>query len=172
MNQRRMQRRLTSYRSKRRRHTDSLECLYLATRAHACESFNLLSSSAGIESRDPLTSTAMVNFHFQTPEYIRTKGNQFRLCHRMAMKDMIPEKVRNRDNKAEFSITIRRYLDDLDKLDDSLLEKYASLWLETGQLAGMLSRAKHPSSGNGPLWSLWGLFGCARVADGFGFPKK
>ena len=172
MNQRRLHHGSISHRPKRRRHTVALETLYSALRAHARESFNLLSSSAGIESRDPLTNTAMVDFYFQTPEHIRLKANEFRLCHRTATKDIIPEKVRNRDNKAEFSSTFYKYLDDFEKFGDFSLDKYASLWLEPGELTGMLSRAKRPASGTGVLWSLWGILGCALVADRVNSPSE
>jgi asparagine synthase (glutamine-hydrolysing) len=148
----------------RGRHRNSLETLHLPSRAHTRESFNLLSASAGIETRDPLTSRAMVEFHFQTPEHIRIRSNEYRLCHRLAVRGMLPEQVRNRASKAEFSTTLRRHVDDFDEAGAFPLSPYASMWLRPDQWSSILLRSRQ-DSGGAALWSLWGLFGCALLAN-------
>lgn len=150
---------------KRRRYANSMRTLYAATRAQNSESFNLLCSACGVELRDPLTSRQLVDFHFQTPEYIRHNGNQFRICHRLYMKGMLPERVRNRNGKAEFSVTLRHYLDDLSRSQSFLIDRFADLWLESDEFQRLLAQAMAPSSGNRALWIVWGIFGCAAVAD-------
>jgi asparagine synthase (glutamine-hydrolysing) len=162
LRQRRENRDVERSRAWRGRHRASLKTLYAPTRAHTRESFNLLSASVGIETRDPLTSTAMVEFHFQTPEHIRLRSNEFRLCHRLAMGEMLPEKVRDRASKAEFSTTLRRYVDDFDESGAFPLAPYASMWLQPDQLSSILWRSRHSGLA---LWSLWGLFACALLSD-------
>jgi hypothetical protein len=105
----------------------------------------------------------MVEFHFQTPEHIRLRSNEYRLCHRLAVRGMLPEQVRNRACKAEFSTTLRRYVDDFDEAGAFPLGPYASMWLRPDQWSSILLRSRQ-HSGGAALWSLWGLFGCALLA--------
>jgi asparagine synthase (glutamine-hydrolysing) len=143
------------------RHELSLEVLLSATRAHTRESFDLLSSSVAVETRDPMTSTSMVEFHFATPDWIRQQGDEFRICHRMAMGKDLPDLVRDRDSKADFSSTIRRFVKDLPHFESALIRGCASRWLRCGEVERIVPLAAQPDSSVAVLWALWGLFGCA-----------
>jgi len=149
----------------RARHAPSMRTLYAASRAHTRESFNMLSSVSGIECRDPLTSLKMVEFHFQTPEYIRQFGNEFRICHRLYMKGMLPEYVRNRPSKAHFDVTVRHYLDELSRSESFPIDRLAALWLKPGEFQRLVAQAMSPTGGTRVLWTIWGIFGCATIAD-------
>ena len=144
----------------KKRHADSLQTLLSATRAHNRESFDILSSSAGIEKRDPLTSLPIVQFHFSTPERIRLRSNEFRVTHRQAVKPIAPGHVMDRASKANFSETIRRHLHDFEDGGASELSDMAPGWVDPAQIARHIVTGRDE---DWPLWVIWSLFGCALV---------
>ena len=118
----------------------------------------MLSSSVGIERRDPLASLSIVQFHFSTPERIRLRSNQFRLTHREAVKPITPGRVMDRSDKAHFSETIRRHLPQFEDGGAFALSDVAPGWVDPGQVARYMIMGRDEAW---PLWAVWSLFGCA-----------
>lgn len=68
-------------------------------------------SGSGLEYRRPMRSPKLVQYAFATPERLRLRGRTNKYMHRQAMRQILPEIVRQREGKAEFSVVFRKYLD-------------------------------------------------------------
>jgi hypothetical protein len=145
--------------------TAAFATLYSARHASARESMNLLSASSGIECRDPLSAAALVEFCFRTPEWTRMDGAGFRLVQRLALKGLIPEAVRERQDKAEFSATLRRHMLDIEVYEGRLIPKYTTRWLLRSDISDVMETASAQASYGMEKWFVWGLFGSAVVAN-------
>lgn len=145
--------------------TENFTTLHSARRANAREIMNHLASRGGIECRDPLTTTPMVEFCFRTRESIRCDAEGFRLVQRLALRDLVPESVRNRQDKAEFSTTLRRHFLEIDGFGDRLMRRQANRWLEPGQLETLIAVAAGQTNFGMEKWVVWGIFGSAVVAE-------
>ena len=51
-----------------------------------------------------------VQFAFLTPERLRLRGNVSKFIHRQALRDLLPDLVRERTDKAEFSLVFSKPL--------------------------------------------------------------
>ena len=146
------------------RHEISFQTLHSEYRRVARESFNVLASAVGVEPRDPMTSTAIAEFHFRTPDTIRQRANEFRICHRRAMLNRLPERVRNRASKADFSSTLRNLSTDILSYDRKMLVECAERWLHEEECREIQLSVRNWDHSMFELSALWGLFGCARLA--------
>lgn len=72
-------------------------------RAHALELEDRATRAAGIEQRHPLSDRRIVEFALALPEQQRWRGNQTKFVQREAMRSLVPESIRLRRTKAEFS---------------------------------------------------------------------
>ena len=77
---------------------------------HAIELGNRLSSMGQIERRAPMRDHRFVQFAFSTPEQLRLRGNVSKFIHRQALRDLLPDRVRERTDKAEFSLAFSKQL--------------------------------------------------------------
>jgi len=117
---------------------------------------------AGLEWRQPYWSHRMIEFAFATPEYLRHRPDMNRWLHRQAMMGRLPECVRQRQDKAEFSSTFKAYWPALRKE----IERVAPLrthWVLGEDLQARLDLAFTPQSSEwdeGPPWMLFGLDAC------------
>lgn len=57
----------------------------------------------GCEYRRPMLSRAFLTFSATTPEHIKLRGRMNKFVHREALRGVLPEEVRMRSDKAEFS---------------------------------------------------------------------
>jgi asparagine synthase (glutamine-hydrolysing) len=119
----------------------------------------------GIESRHPFYDRRIVEFAFGIPEEQRHWRGLTKLVLRNAMRGILPEKVRQRRTKAEFSSTV---LQELEALGGERL--FASLaiaelgWVNQEEVRRMYRRAVAISAADGDpaltrLRELWRLFG-------------
>lgn len=146
------------------RHGPSLETLDSGRAVHFRETANLLASLAGVETRDPLYSLPIVEFHFATPERTRLHGGRDRATHVAAMRGLVPDLVLDRTDKAEFSQAFRRHLPQFETGGAFALADATPDWVRPEHVAQRLALAREPSARSWPLWGLWGLFGCAVLA--------
>ena len=142
-------------------HRAALDMLFDARRAAARDSMNHLAADAGIECRDPLTSTTMVEFHFATPEWTRIDATGSRVVQRAALSGLLPDAVRLRTDKAEFSNTLRPHFDDLAAWNGGHVGKAASRWLQDGEFYRNVQLARADTNVGMSKWATWGLFGCS-----------
>ena len=150
------------------RHEESFRMLQSPQRRDARESFNLLASTGEIEKRDPMTSTSMVEFHFRTPDIIRQRADEFRICHRTAMRDYLPDAVLNRGSKADFSSTIFALKDEICSSRLDSLEECAKRWLNPEEIQRIRDMARAQTLDPMEIWAFWALFGCSLLLDQLG----
>ncbi len=72
-------------------------------RIHALEMENRAASSAGIEHRHPFSDRRIVEFALALPERQRWRGDRTKFILRESMRSLLPEAIRLRQSKAEFS---------------------------------------------------------------------
>jgi asparagine synthase (glutamine-hydrolysing) len=72
---------------------------------HGTELEDRTAASFHVEQRHPFTDRRMIELSFHLPENQRLRGDQ-KIILRHAMKGMLPESIRRRRDKAEFSETL------------------------------------------------------------------
>ena len=120
-------------------------------------------AALGLEIRNPYRTRQVVEFGFAVPDRMLARGGWNRWLHRQALSGLLPENARQRQSKAEFSVTYERALARL----RPRIEVMAA-----GGLAGRLAaeqartiwRSATGGAGRGILpggFQIWGVFGCA-----------
>lgn len=86
--------------------------------------YHVVGKHYDIEFRHPFYDRRLMEFMLSLPAKFKYREGVTKVLLRKAMKGILPEKIRNRSDKAEFSAVLRQQIDaiDLDKLlNDSLL---------------------------------------------------
>jgi asparagine synthetase B (glutamine-hydrolysing) len=130
---------------------------------HALELEERMASGVGIELRRPFFCQEMVQFTFSTPERWRRRGRINKYLHRMALHGLLPENVRQRQSKAEFSITYVWYLSQLQELFGHKLTGRYDAWVDTEYFSRLVLPFSAATIGKRAvsLRMMWSLFGCA-----------
>ena len=130
---------------------------------HALELEERMAAGVGIELRRPFFSREMVQFTFSTPERWRRRGRIDKYLHRMALHGLLPENVRQRQSKAEFSITYIWYLSQLQELFGHKLTGRYDAWVDTEYFSRLVLPFSAETTGKRAvsLRMMWSLFGCA-----------
>lgn len=122
----------------------------------------------GYEPRTPMYARKFIEFAFSTPERIRLRGHTRKHVHVHALRELLPDTVRNRRTKADFSLAFERHLD---KMHDVLVNRLPTVGSDYVIRRGMerLYRCyrNRPVEAR-PIWELWGTFACAGA---IGFPR-
>jgi asparagine synthase (glutamine-hydrolysing) len=122
---------------------------------HVRESLNRVAAEHGIEVRNPLLRLNVVEFGLAIPEEQRWRGSETRFALRQAMKGLLPENLRTRTGKTDFSILIARLLSHLDAAATFRSLHLVSLgWLDGRHVSQMQAA---PSAWQQPLWMIYGL---------------
>jgi asparagine synthase (glutamine-hydrolysing) len=120
-------------------------------------------SSTGIELRYPFFCRDMVQFAFSTQLRWRLAGTTDKLIHRSAMDGYLPEAVRMRGDKAEFTNTFVQYSDSLTAfLGESDI---ATGWVDKKMLTNRCFGWKTSEQASIEAWLLWTLFGCTGLLE-------
>ena len=125
-----------------------------------------MASGAGIELRQPLFSAAIVQFAFSTPEKWLRRGKIDKYLHRQAMKGLLPEKVRQRQSKAEFTCVYEAYRSQLlEELRNTTAGRGVP-WIEDSKLSTILRRDDEDDTEIRAvkLRVMWNLFGCLALS--------
>jgi asparagine synthetase B (glutamine-hydrolysing) len=112
--------------------------------AIAREMMERMASTASIELRSPFRSKAFIEFALGLPltQLRRTRSNRY--IHRKAMTGLLPDVVRQRTNKAEFSVVYAPHIDQLSKR--ALPEcGPASFWIDPKKFAAVQRDAQRPT---------------------------
>ncbi len=130
---------------------------------HALELEERMASGAGIELRRPFFSRELVQFTFSTPERWRRRGRIDKYVHRMALRGLLPETVRQRQSKAEFSITYLWYLSQLEELLGRKPLGHLGTWVDARHLPRLVLPSRGETTGRRTvrLRMMWSLLGCA-----------
>ncbi|WP_156862263.1 asparagine synthase (glutamine-hydrolyzing) [Casimicrobium huifangae] len=118
-------------------------------------------SRAGLELRLPFWNKEIVQCAFSRPAHLNMRGNEDRWLHRQGMAHVLPEKVLQRQTKAEFSVTFRRYWPELlSLLADDILPARPG-WVEAQEFGDIVGQAfsmgSHDFRGGWVAWTLFGL---------------
>lgn len=126
----------------------------------------------GIEVRSPLNAAAVVQCAVSMPERMRLRGNRSKFVHVGALPGDLPQAILQRPDKAEFGVVVRQNLDAMGPgFFAAMAEQHPDWVLREG--VASLFRDYQAGRGSGwPLWYLWGLFGCDRVATGTQSPSQ
>ena len=130
---------------------------------HALELEERTMSAFGIERRRPFFCREMIQFTFSTPESWRRRGRMDKYLHRMALHGLLPEYVRQRQSKAEFTITYVWYLLQLQELFGHKLTGRYGAWVDTDYFSRLALPFSDETTGKRAvsLRMMWTLFGCA-----------
>jgi asparagine synthase (glutamine-hydrolysing) len=121
---------------------------------HTRESLNRAAAEHGIEVRNPLLRLNVVEFALAIPEEQRWRGAETRFALRQAMKGLLPENIRTRSRKTDFSILFALLLSHCDAAATFRSLQLVSLgWLDGKHVSHMLTA---PSMEQ-PLWMIYGL---------------
>jgi asparagine synthase (glutamine-hydrolysing) len=122
-------------------------------------------SRFGLEVRYPFLDRRLIEFAFGLPEEQRWRRDQTRFAMRGAMRGLLPESIRLRTSKADFSHTLARALQILggERFIDSL-EISRLGWVDKGRVLQMYRQMIAFYRGNNPAyWNLtrplWFIFG-------------
>ena len=108
-----------------------------------------------LEYRFPLHDRRMGEFCMALPESQRCHGTQTKLILRQAMRKLLPESIRLRSNKAEFSHVFTQIYENL---PSEVLASSLSL-ANPGWVDGEQIRIMYKAGKKYPLWQSWMLFG-------------
>jgi asparagine synthase (glutamine-hydrolysing) len=132
----------------------------------ALEMEERMAASEMVELRRPFFSADMIQFSLSTPERWRLRGNIDKYLHRMALKGLLPDNVRRRQSKAEFTVTYRWYESQLEELFAHELPGRSREWVDSECLSQLSSnKTETPVAGSVRLRMMWGLFGCAAAVS-------
>jgi asparagine synthase (glutamine-hydrolysing) len=140
---------------------------------HAFEQSCRLDGAYEIESRHPFYDRRIIEFALAVPEEQHQRPGLTKVILRNAMRDILPEKVRQRLNKAEFSITIFNELEAAggERLFDALAiadmgwvnqEKVRQMYRQAVTISA--SGANLAFASLGELWRVFGIELWYRIA--------
>jgi asparagine synthase (glutamine-hydrolysing) len=150
---------------------------------HAREMEERAAAWFGFEQRHPFHDRRFVEFALSLPEEQRRQGSQGKYILRRAMRDYLPESVRQRQDKAEFSSL---FVDSIeaqggDQFFDSLAIISAG-WLDGKRVREMYRQMRNPYQHNDIeqrdyLWPLWTICGVEQwynmsILDGEAFSAR
>jgi len=120
-------------------------------------------AALGLEIRHPYRTRQVVEFGFTVPDRMLVRGKSNRWLHREALGRLLPENVRQRQSKAEFSVTYARAIAELRIRIEALAWGGLAGRLEADRILAMY-RSAAGGADRGRLpggFQLWGAFGCA-----------
>jgi len=132
---------------------------------HALELEERMASAAGIELRRPFFNRDIVQFCFSSPERQRKQGTVNKHLHREALQGLLPECVRQRQSKAEFTTTYVWSRAHLVKSLEAKVPVRLGQWISdafVAQLAKPLG-TQTPTQDAVRLRMMWSLFACGAI---------
>lgn len=143
-----------------------LETLHAPFRAWGRESVERLHAHAGLEGRRPMDTPAIIQFAFSVPERLRLRGDTSKFVHVHALRDLVPAKVLDRKTKSEFSIVMRRPLDQQGHRFFPGPASNLSAFLDEKGLSRLFRHYRENPQVCWPLWVLWLIHGSQQFASG------
>ncbi len=137
-------------------HRGLLESLNHPFSDHVVELANRFSSMGQIERRAPMRDHRFVQFAFSTPERLRLRGNVTKFIHRQALRDLLPDRVRERPDKAEFSLAFSKQLCEIEEELCGPIARDRRHWV-TG-VQRLYGELRYENGHHWPEWILWSLY--------------
>ncbi len=110
---------------------DTSELLVNGWAVHAFETTERAVAALGIETRQPLNDRRIIEFAMAIPEEQRLRPKWRRFLLRNAMRGILPEVVRQRTDKGEFSHVFDEALGGLGELVDGQLQCEENGWVDS-----------------------------------------
>lgn len=117
---------------------------------------------AGLDIRRPFWDRRLIEFAVATPERLRCRGNTTKVTHRRAMRGLLPEEVRERGSKADFSIAFNQRGPEIRDFLEPALPQIAD-WVLAPRARRVLDAYASGREPGWPGWCAWGLFDCYTV---------
>ena len=137
---------------------------FSATNAEARESEERMAAHYGLEIRWPFFNLQLAQFAFSSPDRIRLRGSTHKFVHRQAMHGLLPPVVAERTTKADFMITFRRYLKEMEAVYCNEIASKREDWVVPDKLRDLFRITQSGPTPNGmPEWQLWGVFCCDAI---------
>lgn len=141
-----------------------LEILEGAFDAMAFEIEERLTCSLGLELRYPFCNHRIIQLAFSTPERLRSRGRMQKRIHRRALSGVLPERVLQRADKADFMVMFRRQLDPMiEELRQRVLPDRLD-WISPAAANALCDAYTDPAEVGRCEWWLWAFFGCDALA--------
>lgn len=115
---------------------------------------------AGLEVRHPFNSRRLVEFAFQTPERLRSRGEAGKFIHRKAMEGRMPRAVLERGGKADFTLPIADFLIPLENLVFEISREKFPAYINGAGIKELLEMLKRDPVTGGRVWPVMGVIGC------------
>ena len=119
----------------------------------------------GYEPRTPMYARKFIEFAFSTPERIRLRGHTRKHVHIHSLNDLLPEKVRNRRTKADFSLAFARHLDNREDTFVNSIPADGYGYLSQSGMKRLYGCYRKIRIDGGPIWELWGAFAVTGPLD-------
>jgi len=145
------------------RHKPQIAHLTNAYALFAREASEHYASLDGIEARAPLYSKPIIEFSLSTPAAHRMRQGMDRAIHRQALEGILPETVRLRQSKAEFSSVYEHYVPALAAEQEWQSVLQARNWLAKGLLAGLTRSSQTMPGPELNAFEIWAAFSCAAL---------
>jgi asparagine synthase (glutamine-hydrolysing) len=146
-------------------HREQLQILELPVYQMFAEHANRFLALFQVEGRQPMRTHRFVQFAFSTPETLRLRGDTTKFIHREALRDIMPNKVITRANKAEFSLTFSKWLADVqNEVLGSITETRVG-WVHREGIAEIYALFGRRPNHYWPMWVLWAIYGCHFAID-------
>jgi asparagine synthase (glutamine-hydrolysing) len=137
-----------------------LTMLYRPLYAQVMERDERDTARSGIELRHPLHTPQIVQLAFATSVRFRLQGDIGKVIHRKALQTIMPTKVLNRKDKAEFSVAFRIHLNNLQTLFSRDIPKQRPTWLHQESITQLYHIYQNNPQSGWPLWILWSIYLC------------
>ena len=147
-------------------HRGLLKSLNYPYSDHAMELDDRLSSMGQIERRAPMRDHRFVQFAFSTPEQLRLRGNVSKFIHREALRDLLPDSVRERTDKAEFSVAFWNPMCEIRQELSGYIARERRQWVMPAGVDELYREFGREAGHFWPAWILWSLYGCHIAARG------
>ena len=141
-------------------HRGLLKSLNYPFSDHAMELTDRVSSMGQIERRAPMRDHRFVQFAFSTPEQLRLRGNVSKFIHRQALRDLLPDSVRERTDKAEFSLVFWNQLCEIIPKLSGPIARERRQWVTPAGVDTLYRELSREGEHFWPAWILWSLYGC------------
>lgn len=131
--------------------------------AYAIETHERLAAHSGLEIRQPFNDPRFVQYALSTPDRLRLRGDRTKYIHVQALQNFMPRSILKRKSKAEFSLSFRWHLDQMQETLTGTVPRDRPDWVDAQGMA-RLFRAYHDDPQAGwQLWILWSIYGCDMV---------
>lgn len=145
---------------RRRGQLHLLQALYYPFDSYGRELCERNAARQGFEIRHPFYSLPLVQFAFQTPERLRSKGVAGKYIHVQALRGILPQTVLGRTTKADFATFSADYILPLEtEMTGDLIDRRTS-WLSKDGMKGLFQSYQRRPGEGWQFWVLAGILGC------------